>query len=155
MILFRYSNQNLALFGPLLSNVWIIWPILKPKQAWSISYEHQSYFNPLWILLQGNCVSMLARPHFYRCTAHQMEIFAQEFDPASYFCDWTCVHLIMSGQKQGPISENKLPYFREQFPRKLFFFEFCLMYCDQRYIKERKIFTKIRYPKYRSVKNIF
>ena len=23
------------------------------------------------------------------CTAHQMKIFAQEFEPASYFCDWT------------------------------------------------------------------
>ena len=28
-----------------------------------------------------------------------MEIFAQDFEPASYFCDWTCVHLIMSWQK--------------------------------------------------------
>ena len=28
-----------------------------------------------------------------------MEIFAQEFEPASYFCDWTCVHLGMRGQK--------------------------------------------------------
>ena len=33
------------------------------------------------------------------CTAHQMEIFAQDFEPASYFCDWTCVHLITSRQK--------------------------------------------------------
>ena len=33
------------------------------------------------------------------CTAHQMEIFAQEFETASYFCDWTYVHLIMSRQK--------------------------------------------------------
>ena len=45
----------------------------------------------------------------HSCTAHKMEIFAQEFKPASYFCDWTCVHLITSRQKQGPISENKLP----------------------------------------------
>ena len=37
-----------------------------------------------------------------------MEIFAQEFKPASYFCDWTCVHLIMSQQKWGSISENEL-----------------------------------------------
>ena len=29
----------------------------------------------------------------------KMEIFAQEFEPASYFCDWTCVYLIMSRQK--------------------------------------------------------
>ena len=28
-----------------------------------------------------------------------MEIFAQEFEQASYFCDWTCVHLITSQQK--------------------------------------------------------
>ena len=27
-----------------------------------------------------------------------MEIFAQEFEPASYFCDWTCVHLGMRRQ---------------------------------------------------------
>ena len=33
------------------------------------------------------------------CTAHQMEIFAQEFEPASYFFDWTCVHLGMRRQK--------------------------------------------------------
>ena len=33
------------------------------------------------------------------CTAHQMDIFAQEFEPASYFCDWTCVHLGMRRQK--------------------------------------------------------
>ena len=33
------------------------------------------------------------------CTAHQMEIFAQEFEPASYFCDWTCFHLGMRRQK--------------------------------------------------------
>jgi hypothetical protein len=37
-----------------------------------------------------------------------MEIFAQEFEPASYFCDWTCVHLIMRQQKLGPILENEL-----------------------------------------------
>ena len=32
----------------------------------------------------------------HSCTAHQMKIFAQEFEPDSYFCDWTCVHLITS-----------------------------------------------------------
>ena len=37
-----------------------------------------------------------------------MEIFAQEFEPGSYFCDWTCIHLIMRGQKQDPILENEL-----------------------------------------------
>ena len=37
-----------------------------------------------------------------------MEIFAQEFEPASYFCDWTCVHLGMRQQEYGPILENKL-----------------------------------------------
>ena len=42
------------------------------------------------------------------CTAHQMEIFAQDFEPASYFCGWTCVHLIMRQKKQGPILENEL-----------------------------------------------
>jgi hypothetical protein len=44
----------------------------------------------------------------HSCKAHQMEIFAQELEPASYFCDLTCVHLIMSRQKYDPISENKL-----------------------------------------------
>ena len=36
----------------------------------------------------------------------------------------------------------KVPYFREQFPRKLFFFEIGLMYCDLwlQYIKVRKLF---------------
>ena len=38
----------------------------------------------------------------------QMEIFAQEFEPASYFCDWTCIHLIVSRHKWDPISENEL-----------------------------------------------
>ena len=35
-----------------------------------------------------------------------------------------------------------LPYFREYFPRKLFFFEFNLMYCDlwTQYIQVRKLF---------------
>ena len=28
-----------------------------------------------------------------------MEIFAHEFEPASYFCDWTCVQLGMRRQK--------------------------------------------------------
>ena len=37
-----------------------------------------------------------------------MEIFAQEFEPAGYFCDWTCVDLIMRQQKLGPISVNEL-----------------------------------------------
>jgi hypothetical protein len=37
-----------------------------------------------------------------------MEIFAQEFEPASYFWDLTCVHLIVSIQKLGPISGNEL-----------------------------------------------
>ena len=47
----------------------------------------------------------------------------------------------------------KIPYFREQFPRNLFFFEFILMYCDQRcgnYSREEttqgwKLFAEIRY----------
>ena len=48
--------------------------------------------------------------------AHQMEIFAQEFKPASYFCDWTCVHLIMSWQKspkfdfQSQFSMSKISF---------------------------------------------
>ena len=33
------------------------------------------------------------------CTALQIEIFAEEFEPTSYFCEWTCVHLIMRRQK--------------------------------------------------------
>ena len=37
-----------------------------------------------------------------------MEIFTQEFEPASYFCDLTCVHLITRQQKWGPISENEV-----------------------------------------------
>ena len=32
------------------------------------------------------------------CPVHQLEIFAQEFEPASYFCNWTCVHLTTSQQ---------------------------------------------------------
>ena len=40
----------------------------------------------------------LAWPHFWRTQfhSHQTEIFPQEFEPASYFCDSTCDHLIMS-----------------------------------------------------------
>ena len=37
-----------------------------------------------------------------------MEIFDQEFEPADYFCDWTCIHLGMRRQKKGPILENEL-----------------------------------------------
>ena len=47
-------------------------------------------------------------PHSCKCTAHQMEIFAQEFEPASYFCDRTYFHMIMRRQKQGPILENEI-----------------------------------------------
>ena len=43
--------------------------------------------------------STLAWPHFLRTKLHQMEIFAQEFEPACYFCDWTCFHLSMRQQK--------------------------------------------------------
>ena len=35
-----------------------------------------------------------------------MEIFVQEFETASYFCGWTCVHLIMT--KIGPNLKNEL-----------------------------------------------
>ena len=42
-----------------------------------------------------------------------------------------------------------IPYFREQFPRKLFFFEFNLMYCDlwQQYIQVRKLFKGGNYSR--------
>ena len=45
-----------------------------------------------------------------------MEIFAQEFEPASYFCDWTCVHLGMRRQKspkfdfQSQFSMSKISF---------------------------------------------
>ena len=45
-----------------------------------------------------------------------MEIFAQEFEPASYFCDWTCVHLGMKRQKspkfdfQSQFSMSKISF---------------------------------------------
>ena len=45
-----------------------------------------------------------------------MEIFAQEFEPASYFCDWTCVHLGMRQQKspkfdfQSQFSMSKISF---------------------------------------------
>ena len=39
-----------------------------------------------------------------------MEIFAQEFEPASYFCDWTCFHLGMRRQKSPKFD------FQIQFP---------------------------------------
>ena len=34
----------------------------------------------------------------HSCTAHQMEIFAQEFESASYFCDCTLESVIDVGQ---------------------------------------------------------
>ena len=42
----------------------------------------------------------LAWPHFCRTQLHSPPngVFAQEFEPASYFCDWTCVHLGMRWQ---------------------------------------------------------
>ena len=49
-------------------------------------------------------------------TSHQIEIFAQEFEPASYFCDWTCVHLGMRRQKspkfdfQSQFSMSKISF---------------------------------------------
>ena len=45
-----------------------------------------------------------------------MEIFAQELEPASYFCDWTCVHLVMRRQKspkfdfQSQFSTSKISF---------------------------------------------
>ena len=45
-----------------------------------------------------------------------MEIFAQEFETASYFCDWTCVHLGMRQQKspsfdfQSQFSMSKISF---------------------------------------------
>ena len=45
-----------------------------------------------------------------------MEIFAQEFEPASYFCDCTCVHLGMTRQKspkfdfQSQFSMSKISF---------------------------------------------
>ena len=45
-----------------------------------------------------------------------MEIFAQEFEPASYFSDWTCVHLGMRRQKlpkfdfQSEFSMSKISF---------------------------------------------
>ena len=43
----------------------------------------------------------------------------------------------------------KIPYFREWFPRKLFFFEFNLTYCDlcSQYIKVRKLFKGGKYSR--------
>ena len=45
-----------------------------------------------------------------------MEIFAQESEPASYFCDWICVHLGMRRQKspkfdfQSQFSMSKISF---------------------------------------------
>ena len=45
-----------------------------------------------------------------------MVIFAQEFEPASYFYDWTCVHLAMRQQKspkfhfQSQFSMSKISF---------------------------------------------
>ena len=39
----------------------------------------------------------------------KMEIFAQEFEPASYFFDWNCVHLIMTlFQKTNYFKKNEV-----------------------------------------------
>ena len=54
--------------------------------------------------------------------------------------------------------QNQLPYFREQFPRKLFFFEFNLKYCDlwSQYIQVRKLFKGGNYlRKYGILKGVF
>ena len=57
-----------------------------------IKYPNRQIFNKsFWV---GYTCS-LAWPHFCR-TVHQIKIFAQEFELASYFCDWTFVDLIMS-----------------------------------------------------------
>ena len=45
-----------------------------------------------------------------------MEIFAQEFEPVSYFCDWTCVRLGMMRQKspkfdfQSQFTKSKISF---------------------------------------------
>ena len=50
-----------------------------------------------------------------------MEIFAQEFEPANYFCDWTCIHLgkgqLISKCPLGAIVSTKKPM-------KIFFKDF-------------------------------
>ena len=51
---------------------------------------------------------------------------------------------------------SRIPYFSEYFPRKLFFFEFGLMYCDpwSHYIKAQKPFKGRNYSrKYGKYKN--
>ena len=47
----------------------------------------------------------------------------------------------------------ELPYFRNQFPRKLFFFEFGLIYWSQ-YIKARKLFNGENYSRAESIRKI-
>ena len=61
---------------------------------------------------------ILAWPHFWRTQLHSPPNgdFAQEFEPASYFCDWTCVHLGMRRQKspkfdfQSQFSMSKISF---------------------------------------------
>ena len=56
---------------------------------------------------------------------------------------------LLSGYYLGYYQDIQVPYFREQFPRKLFFFEFNLMYCDLwlQYIQVRKLFKGGNYSR--------
>ena len=47
-----------------------------------------------------------------------------------FFCPCTSLVLFPPCSITRFSKKISLPYFREQFPRKLFFFEFNLMYCD-------------------------
>ena len=57
---------------------------------WAVSkITYCIYINIYSINRKGNAYDMAS------LFAHK-EIFVQEFKPASYFCDWNCVHLIIA-----------------------------------------------------------
>ena len=76
-----------------------------------VCYKH-------WKIISKFNPSTIVWPHFCRTQLHSLHSgdFAQVFEPASYFWDWTCFHLITSKQKapkfdfQSQLSLSKVSF---------------------------------------------
>ena len=98
-------------FGLLLWRPWAPRVFFK-LSAWLCIINGMSKMACLCALIFLTYFWQLAWPHFCRTQLHSPpngDFFSQKFEPASYFCDWTCVHLGMRRQKSPKF------YFQSQF----------------------------------------
>ena len=128
----------------------------------NMQYALDHFYNPFFSISYTYLLVLSLLQILHTVFPHIVSTLEQ-FPPLNSFrifmyCDQRSQYIRQKSKKNSfcgnYMRKYSIPYFRKQFPRKLFFFEFNLMYCDLwlQYIQVRKLFKGGNYSRAETIR---